>query len=308
MTNNNPNQDQQILLLRGIPGSGKTEFAVRWVSAEPIWRIRVSRDEISLQLFDTFYDQLTSEHQIGTVSHMQHSMVNGALKAHLSVVIDDPNLDAQTIREWMSLADRYKVKFDYKDFEVDFTTALKNTQMPEDNFRKIYNFTVKGKLNPMPEKPEVQHLDASSFTYVADETLPKAIVCDIDGTLARMVGRSPFAYHRVGEDTLIENVAAVVKRLAEDHQIVFMTGREDSCRELTTDWLEGHGFVVDEMYMRSEGDTETPDQQLKLDLFNDNVRHRFNVVGVFDDRRKVCKMWEEIGLTLFRVGPMDSDF
>lgn len=306
--NNNPNQDQKILLLRGIPGSGKTTFAQKWVREDTGWRMRVSRDDIALQLFDTFYDQLTGEHEIATVSHMQHSMVNGALKAHLSVVVDDPNLDAQTIREWMSLADRYKVKFEHHDFEMDFTSALKNTSMPEENFRKLYNFTVKGKLNPMPEKPEAQHLDASLFEYVADETLPKAIVCDIDGTLARMIGRSPFAYHRVHEDLLIDNVAELVKHLSQDYQIVFMTGRDESCRDLTTTWLEGHGFVVDELYMRADKDTETPDQVLKLDLFNANVRNRFNVVGVFDDRRRVCKMWEEIGLTLFRVGPMDSDF
>lgn len=306
--NSNPNPDQKILMLRGIPGTGKTDAAFAWVAENKGWHMRVSRSDISEQLYGRFYDTLTDEHELATVSHMQHSMVNGALKAHLSVVIDDPNLDAQTIREWMSLADRYKVKFENRDFEADFTTALRNTQMPEEAFRKHYNFTVKGKLAPMPEKPEVQHLDATTFTYVPDESLPPAYICDLDGTVFKMVGRSPFAYHRVDEDELIENVARVVKILAGHAEIVFMTGREDVCRELSKVTLESHGFVVNYMYMRPEGDKDTPDQQLKLDLFNEHVRHNFNVLGVFDDRRKVCKMWEEIGLTLFRVGPMDSDF
>lgn len=308
--NQHMTHDQTLVITRGLPGSGTTEWAKDWVDEDPTWRIRVSRFDIARQIFNAYPWNL-SEQQLSTVSHMQHSMVNGALKAKLSVVVEDPNnLEAQTIREWMSLADRYKVKFENKDFEMPFDTAYKSTIYPQDAFRKFYNFTVKGKLQPMPEKPEVQHLDATAQTYVPDESLPTAYIFDLDGTLFRMIGRSPFAYHRVLEDEVIHNVARVAKILHNNgDEIIFMTGREDSCRDLSIQALKGAGFdTVDHIYMRPTGDKDTPDQDLKLQLFNDHVRNRFNVVGVYDDRRKVCKMWEEIGLTLFRVGPMDADF
>lgn len=306
--NQHQTHDQTLVITRGIPGAGRTPWAHWWVAQDPTWRIRVSRFDIAQQIFGRSPWDL-DEMQRGTVSHMQHSMVNGALKAKLSVVVDDPNLEAVTIREWMSLADRYKVKFLNQDFERDFTSALKATDWPEEEFRKLYNFTIKGKLQPMPEKPEVQLLDASNFEYVPDETLPDAYLFDLDGTLFKMVGRSPFAYDRVLEDEVIHNVARVAKKLAKDAQIIFVTGRDEICRDLTTQALKGAGFdTVDHLYMRYLGDDETPDQNLKLELFNEHIRNNFNVRGVFDDRRKVCKMWEDIGLTLFRVGPMDADF
>lgn len=306
MTNTNPSP--KLVIVRGLPGSGKSDFAFSWVDEDPGWRIRVSKDDIARQIFGVDNHYYLTQHQSATVSHMQHSMVNGALKALLSVVVDDPNLDAQTVREWMSLADRYKVPFEVVDRLVDdLNTATKRSSLPPEIVRKLNkNFVKKGRLPALPVKKDVPALDLSS--YEPDPELPKAYLCDIDGTVARMIGRSPFAYDRVHEDHLIENVAEVVKFLAKDHRIVFMTGREDYCRDLTTDWLTGHGFAVDELYMRPTGDTETPDEQLKLDLFNKHVRERYNVVGVFDDRRKVCAMWENLGLTLFRVGPMDSDF
>lgn len=306
--NQHQTHDQTLVITRGIPGSDSTTWAREWVDEDPTWRIRVNRQDIAHQIFGK-PTWLLDEMQFSTVTHMQHSMVNGALKAKLSVVVNDHNLDTTTIREWMSLADRYKVKFRNQDFEADFTSALKYSGWPLNEFRKVYNFTVKGKLQPMPEKPEVQLLDASEHVYVPDESKPMAYIFDLDGTLFRMVGRSPFAYHRVLEDEVIENVARVARILSAHAEIIFVTGRDEVCRELSKQALKGAQFnVVDHLYMRYEGDTETPDQNLKLELFNKHIRNNFNVVGVFDDRRKVCKMWEDLGLTLFRVGPMDADF
>ena len=57
--------------------------------------------------------------------------------------------------------------------------------------------------------------------------------------------------------------------------------------------------------MRDTGDGR-PDNVVKLEIFDREVRERYNVVGVFDDRNKVVSMWRSLGLTVFQVA--DGDF
>jgi hypothetical protein len=55
---------------------------------------------------------------------------------------------------------------------------------------------------------------------------------------------------------------------------------------------------------RPAGDNR-PDALVKQELFELHVRHRWRVVGVFDDRRQVVRMWRELGLTVFQVAEGD---
>lgn len=36
-------------------------------------------------------------------------------------------------------------------------------------------------------------------------------------------------------------------------------------------------------------------------MFEREIRHRYHVVGVFDDRAQVVRMWRALGLTVFHV-------
>lgn len=47
---------------------------------------------------------------------------------------------------------------------------------------------------------------------------------------------------------------------------------------------------------------------MKAELFDQHVRHRYHILGVFDDRLSVCRQWHAMGLPLFRVGDPDADF
>jgi hypothetical protein len=47
------------------------------------------------------------------------------------------------------------------------------------------------------------------------------------------------------------------------------------------------------------------DSVVKREIFEREVRDRYHVVGVFDDRMQVVKMWRELGLTVFQVAEGD---
>jgi hypothetical protein len=242
-------------------------------------RVRLSRESIGFQTFHQPYSTLDQIRQ-ERVQLLQHGMASSAIKAGCSLVIDDENLEEQTVREWMSLADRYFMKFEVVDF---------------------------GSF-PLPELPEATPTEAANGEiYVPNYELPMLYIFDVDGTLARMQGRSPYAYDKAEFDALIANVAYVMHVLSQDHEIAIITGREEWGREHLMRWFEKHELEPDMIFMRPTGDRR-PDDVVKLEIFDKHLRNEYHVVGVFDDRRRVCQMWERIGLTLFRVGPMDSDF
>jgi hypothetical protein len=134
----------------------------------------------------------------------------------------------------------------------------------------------------------------------------KTWLVDIDGTLAHKGERSPFDWHRVGEDTPNEPVIEVVRALAAWHHIVFVSGRMEQCRTLTLDWLHKHVCRALEcfhapLFMRADGDFR-PDTVVKREIYEKFILGEYDVAGAIDDRSKVVRMWrEELGLTCLQV-------
>lgn len=135
----------------------------------------------------------------------------------------------------------------------------------------------------------------------------KAIMCDIDGTLAHgiMVTRKPYEWHKVDTDTLDETVADLLGALyADGYKIILMSGRDSVCRGRTQDWLHLNSVLYDDLFMRAEGDNRE-DSVIKRELYDQNVRGKYDVRFVLDDRNRVVDMWRSLGLKCFQVAPGD---
>lgn len=129
---------------------------------------------------------------------------------------------------------------------------------------------------------------------------------DIDGTVAIMGGgRGPFDWARVGEDLPNVPVIRVLQALNRvGHTIIFISGRMAQCCELTNRWLEqniGNWAEITAYHMRADGDFR-PDQIVKREI-HDRIVEEFGepVMGVFDDRDKVVRMWRDMEITCFQV-------
>jgi hypothetical protein len=139
--------------------------------------------------------------------------------------------------------------------------------------------------------------------------LPEAILCDIDGTLAHIIDRSPFDWKRVGEDDLDPIVRTILQayklgQLTNDVQIVLLSGRDGSCRQETIDWCKEHNVPYDKLLMRGENDMRK-DSIVKREIYEQNVKGKYNVLFVLDDRQQVVNMWREIGLKCLQCEPGD---
>lgn len=136
-------------------------------------------------------------------------------------------------------------------------------------------------------------------------TLQPAILCDIDGTLAHMSGRSPYDWARVEEDAVDENVREILElyHYNTEVRIILLSGRDEVCRKETLRWLDHHLVSYDELLMRPNGDIRK-DNIVKAELYNQFIKDKVNVRFVLDDRDQVVKMWrEELGLVCFQVAP-----
>lgn len=80
----------ELLVLVGLPGSGKTTLARQWVDADPAHRARVCRDDLRIMLHGHLaWEQRWQEDQV-TVA--QHAAIAALLGAGISVVEDGTNL------------------------------------------------------------------------------------------------------------------------------------------------------------------------------------------------------------------------
>lgn len=143
-------------------------------------------------------------------------------------------------------------------------------------------------------------------TTTVFEFKPRAVIVDLDGTLAVRGERPP--YYETNEavltDTLNRNVALLVDALhLAGYKIVYTSGRRERCRAGTEEWLARYfRFRPEGLYMRADGDTRD-DAIVKRDMYETWIKPDLDVVLVLDDRDKVVAMWREIGLTCLQVAP-----
>ena len=293
----------RLLITRGLPASGKTTFARK---LQP-YVVRVNRDDLRIMLHGR---RLFTQWAEGQVTAVQRTMVESLLRARASVIVDDTNLRSRTVREWAETAARHRASFEVHDFtDVPLDECLRRDagrpaqeQVGEAAIRRLHERHLAGRGLPLP----VPVARPRRVTYEPDLTLPPALLVDIDGTVAVMGERSPYDWSRVGEDTPNQAVVDAVRAMhAAGNAIVFCTGRDESSRGETQAWLDLFiGVPYEGLFMRPDGDSRR-DAVVKREILERQIRRRWRIVGVFDDRQHVVRMWRSLGLTVFQVAEGD---
>jgi predicted kinase len=298
------NKNQELVILRGLQGSGKTTFAHDWVAQDPDWRFRVNRDDIRKSAYNMFWG--LSHHMEENVSLSEVAQAEVALAAGLSVIIDATNLKARVIKDWYAVANKAGVPVRVHDLLTPLEECIVNDmnrekKVGEDVIRKFNDrFFNKGKLPPIPPNIEAEPLGRA---YTPNPLLPKAVWVDIDGTLAERVHdlapqpvRGPFDEARVYEDAVREHIAELVRTLHNaGYAIIIMSGRTDSCQEETERWLIDNNIPYDEIFMRrTVEDKGRKDNLVKHDLFWANVAPKYDVQFCLDDRQQVVDFTRDV--------------
>ena len=286
----------ELVINRGVPGSGKSTFANAWVNARPN-RVRSNRDDIRFQGYGVFFGPPIDEN---VVTRIQHAGIEAALSAGVSVIVDDCNIEAKFVKPIVAIAHKYGAEISVKQHDVPVNVALernsnRDRKVPDEVIRKMHSRLKSVGDLVIPEKPVLR-----SYTNEMPNK-EDAIMVDIDGTLAKMVNRGPFDWKRVGEDNPVDEVIESISMYAmAGYKVIIMSGRDSVCREETIKWLDEHFVPWDALFMRAEKDMRK-DNIVKHELFWAHVANFYNVRVVFDDRQQVVDMWRAIGLTCFQV-------
>lgn len=312
----------ELLVLIGLPGSGKSFFAKNFIAKNENWT-RINRDDLRLSIFNT---PTPSSDDEDLITKIQDFMIKSALKEGKSVVVDNMNLEEKYRKSLLNIAESvgnvlYKEKI--IDTSLQDCVANNNTRdkpVPVDLIEKLakkYKNTLWG--NYKANIVFCPKIEVSSVVN-QDPTKQRAIMVDLDGTMAIIhKDRSPYDASTCDQDLPNIPVIETVKALNDaGYHVIFCSGREDKYREPTRKFLDTHFIALQpkwgidgsvifvdnprqyELFMRQTGDNRK-DSIVKEEIFNSHIKNNYNILCVLDDRQQVVDKWRELGLTCFQV-------
>lgn len=292
---------KKIIMTVGCPGSGKTTWANEYVRQNSGFVI-LSRDDFREKLYGLDYrsEYKYTKAKEKTVTNAIFGAASSLLETEAvkGIIVADTNLNPATVNEWeLRFAGNYDIKLEF--FHVPWTELLKRNKtrghksVPVEVLREFYR------------KMEVKK------TYVPDYSLPRAVIFDLDGTLADNDHRSPYDLEKLGDDKPKEMVFELLRMLRDKgYFIITVSGRESGTKEepekyrfQTIQWLMKHGagLSVTEHHQRKQGDTRK-DDVVKEEIFWNEIATKYCVKLAVDDRDQVVEMWRRIGVECWQVG------
>lgn len=113
------NAHQEVVVTRGLPGSGKLTSLHLWVAAGPRTRVAFGRDDVRAMLK---LPPVGSRRQEDMVSAIILGAVQQLLHCNWSVGVDATHLPDHSVQQWKDLAVRYGAlyrEFDYRHISVE---------------------------------------------------------------------------------------------------------------------------------------------------------------------------------------------
>jgi predicted kinase len=297
-------KNPQLLILIGAPGSGKSTFAKYFIRTEENW-MRLCRDDFRMM---NFSDSLLSRHEENLIADVFDAAIKTLIDKKCNVLLDATHCRAEYLNHYI---EKFGASADisFKLFECDTNELIARCEkrhmetgryIPENVIVKFVNDlqTLKKTFDFSPRR-----MTATSYTAgKQDTTLPKAIVCDLDGTLALMGDRNPYDASKSDGDGLNEAVASVLKTFdANGYSILLVSGREEIYRHPTLLFLEKFAVPYRHLWMRKTKDFRK-DAIIKREIFDSEISGKYCIEFVLDDRDQVVEMWrKELKLNCFQV-------
>jgi predicted kinase len=306
-----------VTLTKGLPGSGKSTWAreVHASRAAGGRRLKlVSKDDLRRMLDLGVWSKENEKF----VVKIRNRVILDAVDEGYDVIVHDTNLVPKHETEIRQLVDKKAVVVINDSFlEVPVEECVKRDllrrySVGKDVIMSMHHQYVQKSANYVAVPPPARV-----------EGAPEAIIVDLDGTMAIIGDRSPYAGHECAVDTINEPVATLVNEWSytgpdEDRRhVIFCSGRAGTpaAREATLTWLEKHGFKIDgrtrHLFMRPQflPDGKTKDDRkdaiIKDEIYRAEIEGKYNIAFVLDDRNQVVEYWRSIGLTCLQVAPGD---
>ena len=291
---------QKIIMLKGLPASGKSTWAKEKINENSNY-IRINKDDIR----ESITGKWTPKKEKIVIS-IRNSLIKAGISLGKNVIIDDTNLNPKHEQSLKTLAQELEVEFEVNDsfLKVPVEECVERDIKRDKSvgYKVIYKMYY-----------DYLYQDPSKKIVNSSNKKRRCVICDIDGTLAHNYGgRNIYDLTRVKEDTPDPLVCAVLDGLDSTFgidylDIIIVSGREDDCRKETEEWLYHNMIPYKALYMRKSGD-KRDDAIVKEEIYKEFIEPEYCVLGVIDDRNKVVRMWEKLGVKVMKVGGLYNEF
>ncbi len=297
---------KKIILTVGCPGSGKSTWAREFIAKNPGF-FNINRDDYrqSIMGHEERDEYKYTKKKESIVTYMQHDAAHMILcqDGTKGVIISDTNLNPERRLAWEEYAKQWGHEVVYQVFDVPWTELVKRNAkrgtkaVPIDVLRSMYSRMREYKGLPV---------------YKGTPGKPKAVIFDLDGTLALHVARGPYELDKLSTDEPNPMVVEYVKMLHQaGYTIITVSGRESGTKEdsmcyyeATKKWMDSFSIPWEMHIQRNQGDTRK-DDVVKEELFWNCIAPYYDVKLAVDDRNQVVEMWRRIGLECWQVNHGD---
>jgi predicted kinase len=276
---------KKIIITRGLPASGKTTFARELMAKDQMYK-RINRDSLR-EMIDNGQWSGSKEKYIKRAEIVLTELY---LEDGFNVIVDDCNLSDTAETIWGNIAKQFGAEFEVKDFRsVPLDECLKRDQKRTNYVgEKVIRQMYRQFLEPKPLKIEV------------NQDLPWTIICDLDGTLALFGDANPYD-RDFSKDEINVTIKNILHRyIGNNCRIIIVSGRDGKYEKVTREWLDHYDVPYDDLFMRT-ADDKRKDVIIKQEIYDANIKGKYNVLFVLDDRDQVVELWRSLGLTCLQV-------
>jgi len=105
------------------------------------------------------------------------------------------------------------------------------------------------------------------------------------------------------DDPFYPMIDLAKKYKKDGFEIILLTGRPESVREVTEEWLKKYEIQYDQLIMRSWEDNFLKAPNYKKKMYKTYIKE--DVFCAYDDDQRIIDMWIEMGIPCFKVYVID---
>lgn len=290
--------DRKIILTVGVSGSGKTTWARHMCERNLDW-VHISRDDLRATVFalnkpqDYKFNRENEDLIVKTQAEVVKTLFDNGKQV---IIIGDTNLKSNVLAFWHKFAKELGVGCVEQVFDVPLKELKKRNLSRGD--KAVPEKVIIGQYRLFREylgKP----------FYFPYETLPKAVIFDIDGTLVDNNHRSPYDMSKIMDDKIKPMTVELLRMFqAKGYAIITCSGRpmgvDNKVYKETLRYLGEHDIIPEKHFQRAQHDFRS-DDVVKEEIFFKHIAPFYNVKLAVDDRDQVVDMYRSIGVECWQV-------
>jgi len=117
---------QKIIMMRGLPGSGKSSWVKAFIKEHPEF-IRVNKDDIRAMIGYTTYNKKKETYTVDC----EYRCAEKAVYAGYSVIVDDTNYNPFHEKKYRKLAEKYGTEFEIHEMDTPLDVCIERDALRE---------------------------------------------------------------------------------------------------------------------------------------------------------------------------------